>query len=124
MPTFSYVADAANSRIFANTMNRDDQVKYSLEMATTGPRRTPIDIIRYGVVYTKPRLSLPAGVTDQSLAQKTTDTVRISVSGDYSTCEELFTRVDQAVALFKAGKIAASNRFLLGMNAEPGYTNA
>lgn len=124
MPKFSYVTDAANSRIFANTMNRDDQVKYSLEMATTGPRRTPIDILRYGIVYTKPRLSLPAGVTDQSLAQKTTDTVRISVSGDYATHAELFARVDKAVALFKAGQVAASNRFLLGMNAEPEYTDA
>lgn len=123
MPQFNYVGDTANSRIFANTVNRDDQVKYSLEIAQTGPRRAPVDIIRYGIVYTKPRLSLPIGITDQSLAQKTTDTVRISVSGACASQAELFARVDHAVALFKAGQSAAENRFLLSMNSEPSYTN-
>lgn len=121
MVKYTYVSDAGTSRIFANQTNRDDQVKYTLDLTQTGPRRTPVEIVRYGIVKTKPRVSLPDGTSDTALAVKTTDTVRISVSGAYASLDQVFIDVDHAVALFKEGQQAAMNRFLISMNAEPKY---
>lgn len=119
--TYQYIGEAANSRIFANKQNRDDQVKYNFQLTTTGPKRTPVEIIRYGVVCTEPLMVQPDRTTDPSLATLVTKKVTIDISGPYGSIDDVFAHVDHAVTLFKAGQTAAASKFLISMNAEPSY---
>lgn len=119
--TYQYIGEAAKARIFANKNNRDDQIKYSLELTSTGPKRTPVAIIRYGVVSTEPKMVQPDNTTDPSLATLVTKKVSIDISGAYGSIDEVLAHVDHVVTLFKAGQAAAKNKFLPSMNAEPSY---